>query len=149
MEYRQEFYKQVRAELPDLISLHYEEIALNKDAIKLNPDWDAYAEGEAQGAIKCFTARDGGKLVGYFVVCLHRSLHYKDHLYATNDIIFLHPDHRKGFAGPRLIKFAEQCLKDDGVSLLFINSKTHKPFDALLRRMGYSHIENVFSKRFI
>jgi transketolase C-terminal domain/subunit len=61
----------------------------------------------------------------------------------------LHPDYRKGFMGIKLIKFAEKCLKEDGISVLVINSKTHKPFDAILRRMGYSHIENVFSKRFI
>lgn len=149
MQYRQEFFNQVREELPALIELHYKEIALNQDVIKLNPDWEAYREGEAKGQIKCFTARDGGALVGYFVVCLHRNLHYKDHLWATNDIIFLHPDYRKGFTAIKLIKFAEECLHEDGVSILVINSKTHKPFDAILERMGYSHIENVFSKRFI
>jgi GNAT superfamily N-acetyltransferase len=149
MEYQQEFYHQVKKELPDLIKLHWEEIALNKDVIKLNPDWEAYQEGEKQNKNKCFTARHDGKLVGYFVVCVHRNLHYKDHLYATNDIIFLHPDYRKGFMGIKLIKFAEKCLKIDKISVLIINSKTHKPFDAILSRMGYSHIENVFSKRFI
>ena len=149
MEYQQEFYHQVKKELPKLISMHWEEIALNQDVIKLDPDWEAYEDLERNGNLKIFTSRKDSKLVGYFVVILQRSLHYKKHIYASNDIIFLHPEHRKGFMGIKLIKFAEKCLKDDGISVLVINSKTHKPFDAILNRIGYSHIENVFTKRFI
>ena len=74
-------------------------------------------------------------------------MHYKDHIFAYNDVLFLHPDYRKGLAGMKLLKVAEKFLKQDGVSLLVVNTKVHKPFDALLERMGYTHIENNFSKR--
>ena len=149
MEYQQEFYHQVKEELPKLISMHWEEIALNQDVIKLDPDWEAYEKMEQDGKLRIFTSREDGYLVGYFIVILNRSLHYKEHIHAMNDIIFLHPKHRKGFMGIKLIKFAEKCLKDDGISFLIINSKIHKQFDAILNRMGYSHIENVFTKRFL
>jgi GNAT superfamily N-acetyltransferase len=85
-------------------------------------------------------------VVGYFVVLVGRNIHYKDHLFAQNDIIYVHPDYRKGSTGARLIKFAEKCLKEDGVSVLTINTKVHKPFDPLMERLGFNLIERVYSK---
>mgnify|MGYP003674087309 FL=1 len=144
--YQQEFLSQVQSDIEPLIELHWEEIALNQDKIKLNPDWDAYHNLEAEGKLKIFTARDSDSLVGYFVVILGINIHYKDHLFASNDIIYLHKDYRKGFAGIRLIKFAEKYLKEDGVSVLLINTKTHKPFDKVLERLKFKPIERVYSK---
>jgi GNAT superfamily N-acetyltransferase len=146
MKYQQEFLVQVQVEAEYLLCLHWEEIALNKDVIKLDPDWDAYASLEIDGKLKIFTARDNGKLVGYFVVIVGYNLHYKQHLFAANDIIYLHKDYRKGFAGINLIKFAESALKDDGVSVLAINTKVHQPFDPVLKRLGFSLAERVYSK---
>lgn len=145
-EFKQEFLCQVEEECQELINLHWEEIALNKNKIKLNPDWEAYYEAEQQGKFKVFTARDSGKLVGYFAVFISTNPHYKDHLFASNDVIYLHKDFRKGFTGVKLIKFAEKCLKEDGVSVLSINTKVHQPFDAILSRLGFGLIERVYSK---
>jgi len=146
VNYQQEFLSQVEDDIKYLIELHWGEIALNKDSIKLNPDWDAYSNLEKQGKLKVFTAREDGLLVGYFVVILGTNIHYKDHMFANNDVIYLHKDYRKGFAGIRLIKFAEKCLKEDGVSVLTINIKVHKPFDKVLERLKFKHIERVYSK---
>lgn len=146
LKYQQEFLSQVQTECQSLIELHWEDIALNKDKVKLNPDWGAYHSLEEQGKLKIFTARDGNTLVGYFVVIVGHNIHYKDHLFASNDIIYLHRDFRKGFAGIRLIKFAEDCLKEDGVSVLTINTKIHQPFDKVLERLKFKPIERVYSK---
>tara|TARA_R110000803_G_scaffold4407_1_gene14831 strand:- start:245 stop:700 length:456 start_codon:yes stop_codon:yes gene_type:complete len=146
VKYQQEFLSQVQSDIEPLIELHWEEIALNQDKIKLNPDWDAYHNLEAESKLKIFTVRDGDKLVGYFVVLIGTNIHYKDHQFASNDIIYLHKDYRRGFAGIRLIKFAEKCLKEDGVSVLVINTKTHKPFDKVLERLKFKPIERVYSK---
>jgi hypothetical protein len=139
LSYQQEFLSQVEEDIKYLIELHWDEIALNKDSIKLNPDWDAYSSLEKQGKLKVFTSREGGLLVGYFVVVLGTNIHYKDHMFANNDVIYLHKDYRKGFAGIRLIK-------EDGVSVLTINIKVHKPFDKVLERLKFKHIERVYSK---
>ena len=146
IKYQQESLVTVKEEARPLLEKHWEEIALNKDKIKLNPDWDAYANLEDVGILKIFTARDEGKLVGYFVVFVNRHIHYKDHLFAYNDILFLDADYRKGFTGPKLMKFAEKCLKEDGVTAVVVNTKRHKPFDVLLKWLGYKHIENLYSK---
>jgi GNAT superfamily N-acetyltransferase len=144
--YKQEFLVNVMEDIKPLLDKHWEEIATNKHAIKLNPDWDAYKILEDHGNLKIFTARDNDKLVGYFVVIVRTHIHYKDHLFAANDVLYLDKDYRKGFTGAKLIKFAEKCLKDDGVSVLVVNTKRHKPFDQLLQWLGFNHVENTYSK---
>lgn len=144
--YQQESLVTVKADIIPLLEKHWEEVALNKEKIKLNPDWDAYANLEDAGILKIFTARDDRKLVGYFVVFVKSHIHYKDHLFCYNDVIFVDEEYRKGFTSPRLIKFAEKCLKADGVEVMIVNTKRHKPFDSLLVWLGYKHIENLYSK---
>lgn len=147
MQYKQEFLSDVKGEIKPLLNQHWKEIALNQDRVKLNPDWDAYSDLESEGKLKIFTARTNeAQLVGYFVVVVTRHIHYKDHLFASNDILFLSEEHRKGFTGIKLIRFAERCLKEDGVSVLVVNTKVHRPFDKLLMFLGYSKIERIFSK---
>lgn len=144
--YQQEFLDDVKVECQGLIKAHWEEVALNQDAIALNPDWEAYASLEGEGKLKIFTARDDNQLVGYFVVICGNNIHYKDHTFAENDVIYLTPKQRKGGTGLKLIKFAEQSLKSDGVSVLLINTKVHRPFDPLMERLGFKLTERVYSK---
>lgn len=145
--FKQEFITLIRPELERLIKDHWEEVAVNKSKIKLNPDWDVYEGLEKLGHIKLFTFRDScGELAGYFAVTISTSLHYKDHLFATNDVIYIDQAYRKSGAGSELIKFAEGCLKEDGVSVLNINTKVHKPFGKLLEYLGFTPVEMVYSK---
>lgn len=144
--YQQESLTTIKEDVRPLLEKHWEEIALNKDTIKLNPDWDAYANLEDAGVLKIFTARFDGVLIGYFIVFVKAHIHYKDHLFAYNDVLFLAKQYRKGYTGAKLIKFAEKCLKEDGVSVCVVNTKRHKPFDVLLKWLGYKHIENIYSK---
>ena len=146
LKYQQEFLRKIRHELYQLFLAHWREIALNKDKIRLNPDWDAYFQLEAEGRLDIFTARDDGVLVGYVFVLKTRHLHYKDHLMAMTDLVYLHPDHRKGWNAKRLFQFAEDCMKEDGVSTFTIGMKHHKPFSAILDRMGYSPQDVTYSK---
>jgi GNAT superfamily N-acetyltransferase len=144
--YARESFSDVRDDIEVLIVKHWEEIALNKSKIKLNPDWDAYLSLHQSGQLGIYTARKDKKLVGYFIVVAAPNPHYKDHIFAVNDIIYLDPEYRKGFVVIRLIKFAENDLKALGVSVLAINTKVHKPFDSLMERLGFSLIERVYSK---
>jgi len=146
IKYQQEFLDTCEKDCQELIRLHWEEIAVNKDKIKLNPDWDAYHALEQNQRLKIFTARSEEELVGYFVVITGSNLHYKDHVFAVNDILYLKKEYRKGRTGIKLIKFAEKYLKDDGVSVLNINTKVHKPFDVLMEHMGFGLVERVYSK---
>ena len=144
--YQQEFLCSCEKEAQELIRLHWEEIATNKETIKLNPDWDLYYALEDRGNLNIYTAREDGRLVGYFVVIVGSNLHYKDHMFAENDILYLHPNYRQGWTGIRLLKFAEKALKEEGVSVIKINTKVHKPFDPLMEWLDYRLTERVYTK---
>jgi len=144
--YQQEFLDTFIKDCKTLLEDHWKEVALNKDKIKLNPDFDRYYKLQEQGSLDIFTARDNGVLVGYFVVFVDTNLHYKDHLFAKNDLVYIDPNYRKGFTAVRLIKFAEKSLKEDGVSVLVVNTKNHKPFHKLMRYLKFSDTETIYTK---
>lgn len=144
--YQQESLATCVSDIKPLLEQHWQEVALDQKIIKLNPDWQAYYDLEDCGALKVFTARCDDTLIGYFVVLCRKHLHYVDHIFAFNDLLYLHKDYRKGFTSVKLMKFAEKCLKEDGVSVVVVSTKNYKPFDPLLRWLGYDHIENIYSK---
>ena len=146
ISYAIETYQTVQEEMRTLVGEHWEEIAVNKDKIKLNPDWESYERLSDEGYLGIYTARSNGALVGYFIVVATPNIHYKDHIFGVNDVLFLQKKYRKRLTGVKLIKFAEKDLKEKGVSVLVINTKVHTPFDKILERMKYSLVERVYSK---
>mgnify|MGYP003345974306 FL=1 len=72
-----EKYHQVCEDIKELIKLHYEEIAVNKDVIPLDPDWDNYKNLCDKNILMIITARDEGRLVGYSIFFITNHLHYK------------------------------------------------------------------------
>jgi GNAT superfamily N-acetyltransferase len=136
----------VKEDIKPLIEKHWEMVALNQGTIKLNPNWKEYARLDANGVLRAFTARKDGQLVGYCVLTVSQSIHYSDHVFANNDVTFVLPEHREGATGYKLLKVAEEHCKDNGISLLNINTKVHIPFDNLLIGMGFDLIERIYSK---
>jgi len=144
--FQHENLSKVKEELKPLLHEHWALVALNQDKIKLNPDWKEYARLDAAGVLRIFTARDGGDLVGYLVMFINKSLHYKDHFFASHDVIYVKPDKRAGATGYKLLKYVEDYCKDCGVSLMTLNTKVHIPFDNLLTSNGYDLIERCYTK---
>jgi len=143
--YQIENFYTLKEQVHELFVKHWEEVALYKDKMKLNPDWGFYTTLYEQGNLGLFTARKGTKLIGYFVVVARQHPHYKDHLVAANDIIFIDPEYRKGMTGYKLIKFAMDNLKELGVSVISVNVKVHRPFDKLLERLGFENTERLYT----
>jgi GNAT superfamily N-acetyltransferase len=139
----------VKEDIKPLLEKHWEMVALNQGIIKLNPNWKEYARLDAAGILRIFTARSDGNLVGYCVLIVNQSVHYQDHKFASNDVVFVLPEYRSGATGYKLIKYAEDHCKADGVSLMMINTKVHLPFDQLMIGMGFDLIERIYSKCFV
>jgi GNAT superfamily N-acetyltransferase len=137
---------EVKEDIIPLLSEHWEEVAVHKEKIKVNPCWETYKTLEDSGKLGIFTAREEGLLVGYFVVIASVNPHYKDHVFGVNDVIYLKPEYRGTRVGSDLITYAEDYMSSNGVSVFVINTKTHVPFDGVLKRLGFDHIENVYSK---
>lgn len=129
-----------------LFELHYQELTLNKDSVKLNPMLENYQQIDRAGKLAIYTARDDGELVGYGVFFVAPHIHYSDTIVAMNDVLFLHPAHRKGSMGTRLIKFCEHQLKARGVHKIAWHIKLSLDWSPILIRLGYATEEITVAK---
>ena len=146
LTYREESLLAIQPEIEALLPLHWEEVALNQDTIKLDPTWDTYKLLENTGHLCCATAREEDQLVGYAIFIHAWNLHYKTVRVADSDSFFLHPEHRKGMAGVRLFQAAEKALKAQGVRKIVIREKIHRNIGRVFERLGYRAIETNWSR---
>jgi GNAT superfamily N-acetyltransferase len=149
MEFSEETLSQCLDEARPLLVDHWENIALNKDTIPLNPLWNIYEKLEETGNLKIITARQDEKLVGYAAYVISPSLHDSSEIIADADVFWLDPNHRKGMAGMRLFKHAEKVLKSYGVTRILNKVKIHFDVGKVFERMGYDPIERVYSKSLV
>lgn len=133
-------------ELKAILPLHYEELALNKDTVPLDPQYDIYISRERAGELLFVTLREAGELVGYFIGFIAPGLHYRTCLTCTMDIFFVHPDKRGQGAGQHLFAFVEKELRRRGVHRWFVGSKCHKDASWLFERLGFEQVEIYYSK---
>lgn len=145
--YQTEAYHEVIEDLKEILPQHYEEVALYRDKIDLNPDYDFYEDGYYEAnSIHFFTARDNGKLVGYVVTMIYPNPHYKDHIYAVNDLLYVLPEYRHTEVAVQMLKQFEQEMKDLGVSVMTMHMKTYKTFEALMDSLEFDKSEYLFTK---
>lgn len=146
LEFAIEPYSKAILEMAELYPEHWEEIALNRDVIKLEPDYERYLLLEDNGMLHVVTARCEGKLVGYHVFIIMKHLHYRSSLTATSDITYLKPQYRKGFNGVKFLRFAFDSLKGKGVQRVYTNCKLHHDFGRVLERLGFIEVERIYTK---
>lgn len=131
----------------NLFKEHWDEIAVYKDSIELSPDYDKYRQLEQAGQLHVVVARDKyDEMIGYLVSLVQQGLHYKNTKWAFNDLLYVSPEYRKGTTAIKLIKFSEQALKDDGVDVIVMRTKSSHDFSKLLERYGYECMETSYSK---
>lgn len=142
-------------EAQELLVEHWEEIALNKDKIKLAIDVERYRDLAEKGILQIVTARDAniqkwawdpGKLIGYHVGMIVPHLHYRNDLFGMTDIFFIHPEYRKGRTGIELFKFVEKAMKERGVVKLMTAVKLHKDVGKIFEYLGWTETERSFCK---
>ncbi len=148
MKFQREFICEVVGEVEPLLNQHYQELVQERDQIKIDPRWEDYAALERMGFFHVFTARADGKLVGYGAFFLNKHLHHASLTSAVNDVLFLHPDHRSGMTGIKLIRFCESELKAMGADKLCIHAKQESTLHLILERLGYTAEEITMSKTF-
>lgn len=146
MKFARECLNNVRHEMQRLLDAHWREVELNQDKIPLQPDWEQYSKLDALNVLHIYTARSNGILVGYVVFFVSPAIHHREYLFAVGDVIYLEPRHRAGLNGIKLLQYAEQALKQTGVSLISINSKVDTPIDSLLKRAVFTNTERVYTK---
>lgn len=146
MQFARESIATVIDEIGPLLLAHWEEIAQYPD-IPLNPDFDFYKASEMHGQLRIYTARHERELVGYAIYIVAPALHYSKSLQAKQDILFLKASYRHGRAGWRLIEFADDHLRTEGVQVVYQHVKAEHDFGPLLERIGYTFCDKLYSRR--
>lgn len=146
MEFKRELLFEVMDEVGALLDMHYQELTLHKDVIKLEPQWSQYAALEQMGAFVVFTIREEGELIGYNAFFLNRHIHYGSFLCAQNDVLYLHPEHRRGTTALRFLDFCETELKTMGAQKIGYHIKFSLDWRPILHRRGYSDEEVMVAK---
>ena len=131
--------------LKECFPLHWEELALNKDKVPLDPQYDLYLEREQRGELMLVVGRENGEIVAYFVGFVAPGMHYKTCLTLIMDIFYVMPKHRGKMTGIRLFKFVQQEAKNRGVDRMFVGTKCHKDAGWLFEKLGYEEVERTYS----
>jgi GNAT superfamily N-acetyltransferase len=131
-------------EVKPVFPIHWEELALNKDKVALDPQYPIYLDKDRQGQILLVVVRDAGKLIGYFVGFVSLHLHYKSYLTCGMDIFYILPEHRGSNAGFQLFKAVQAECKRRGVQSLIVGSKLHKDASWLFEKLGYTEVERYY-----
>ncbi|MET3133628.1 hypothetical protein AAKU55_003918 [Oxalobacteraceae bacterium GrIS 1.11] len=138
-----------RDALPDMEPIlvqHWHEIALGHDKVPLDIARERYQSLCDAGALHVVTARKDGAMVGYHVAIVSGHLHYLSTPHAITDVYFILPAYRRGFTGIRLFRFVEAAMRTLGVKKLVTGTKLHLDMGAILRWLGYSATETVYTK---
>jgi len=144
--YQRERIREVWEEAIPLLREHYKEIGLYNDKVLFDPAIDQYEVMDDMDMLYILTARDDGKLIGYYSCFIQPNLHYQQTLTSVNDVFYIHPDFRKGFVGIKLLKEAEKHMRALGVDVMSLEFKTYAPLDPLLERLGWDYTARFYSK---
>jgi len=133
----------------DLLTEHWEELAVTKADCPLDPDFDRFVQLDEAGLFRVWAARDGKLLVGYLAFFIQPHLHYRSTLHATEDLFLLSAPYRRGLAGYRMFTTAIDALRELGVKRCICHTKTH--FEAergglarFFERLGFVHTDNLY-----
>jgi len=132
-------------EAQDLFKKHYEEIAERTDVIKFDPNVERYGQLNDLGLIEVHTARNDGKLVGYSVWMIFPHLHYKSSLTASSDILYIHPDYRKGLTGVSFLRWTIEEVKKRKPQRILLHVKPSIDYGPILERLGAKYFEKTYS----
>lgn len=128
-----------------LLQAHYDEIARFKET-PLEIDREQYLAAERIGMVRCFTAREGGRLIGYANYFIRSHPHFKSTIHALSDILYISPE-RRGIFGSYFLRWCEQELRIEGCNYIYQSVTTKYDFGQLLERIGYMKIDSTYGKR--
>lgn len=135
-----------------IFKVHYDELALHKEAMPMGLDGAIYLELERLERLLVITARKSGTLVGYYMaIIIPKHPHNKDAgAVSTTDFFYILRAHRRGGAGTKLLLAALAELKKRGVAVASISIKyprelaTGKRSWTLIESLGGEATDIVF-----
>ena len=152
LTFQAEAWSAIAEEIKPLLALHWSEVGNFRDAVPLDPDWQSYLDLEARGTLHVTTARDGGRLVGYYVAYVMPHPHYKSTLFGFVDVFFMLPEYRRAANGIGLFQAMEAAMRDRmkslGHSKMVLVSRGRMENDPtpMFRRLGWDVVETAYVK---
>lgn len=146
LTFQRETLRECQEEIQPLLVAHWREIAAYQD-IPLDPEWGMYAQIEQTGALRIYTVRDDGRLVGYAVFFVRANPHYKGSVQAQQDILYLDPPLRKQRIGAAFIEWCDAELRKAGAQVVYQHVKLAFDFGPMLERLGYEALEKIYARR--
>ena len=129
-----------------LFEEHYEEIARNKQIMKLKPNYHLYEALNSTGWLFIYVAMQDDVCIGYSMNIMMHHLHYADLRVAQNDILFVKKELRGGRLGLRLLRATEDHARSNGCKLMLWHAKENTALDKLLPKLKYGVQEIMYSK---
>jgi hypothetical protein len=119
-------------------------VANFREDVPLDPNWEYYDELSKKGIRHLLTARDNGRLAGYYLSTVLYHPHYKTTLFSFVDVYFLLPEYRNAANGLRLFDEYEKAMKSLNVKVMVGRERLgHSPF---LPRLGWTAAETALVK---
>lgn len=109
----------------------------------LEPDRAMYQRMSEAGVLFALAAFRGGEIVGYCTVIVSPHLFNPAVVIASNDALFVHPDHRRGTVSGRLIREAEDEARRRGASRFLWHCRAGTGLARMLKRHGYQPADDV------
>ncbi|MHA2063790.1 MAG: GNAT family N-acetyltransferase [Candidatus Thorarchaeota archaeon] len=147
LEFSVENGLEAKEELLPLIEANWKEMTFD-ERVAIDLDWDVYEILVGANQLLFVSAREEGELVGYAIyTIMPKLLHHRGLSAAESDVFFLHPEHRKGSAAIKMIKYAEDVLQQIGVDIVFNSVKlAERDIGKILERMGHTPLEREYYK---
>lgn len=145
---RVELLADIIKEIHPLHLLHWEETEKYREGVAMSTDYEPLLTAERAGKMLQFVVRHNGALVGNLRLYLFKSAH-TGLLSASEDTLFIHPEHRIPWLALRLMRYAERALRACGVHDYTVDSKLANGSDALMRRIMGKPVALTFHKNLV
>lgn len=148
---REEYSERLVTEIMPLLKAHYEETA-DKFYGPFDPSIETYEMLSNGGNLRIFTVRHFDDVAGVSVLCgyqiffISKHHHSKNLVQATQDILYLVPEFRKGFNGYKFVRWCSDQLKEEGVHVVHQIIPVKNGLGRMMAHMGYQ-IEDVIYSR--
>jgi hypothetical protein len=147
LTFQVEKWSDVLPELLPMFGMLWDDVAVDKDRFVAVCDQAKYRACEEAGILHLVTARDEGKLAGYFLMLVTPNPHYYEQgLMALTDMYYLLPQYRMGNNGLKLFSFMEQTVRAIGCVKMYTSHKLHRDRSLMFEALGLTPTDTIYSK---
>jgi hypothetical protein len=138
----QESFAANSADIAVLTGLHWRELYGTTEGY--GPDFKRIAESEKNGGVAYFTLRTPeGKLAGHFCAMVYVSPFYGK-LVAMDIFYYILPEYRGSFGMCKLLKFAGNAMKKQGVDQVIVSHMSGSKLGPILSRAGFNKAGEMY-----